>query len=589
MGQKMKKITKRDIGACILFFEKASQTIDCLKSILPSGVDIYVLNNNSSQSSTRIFENFCSKKKQITIFNSRKNLGVGNGRNYLIKRTKKEWLFFIDSDIVIETKEWIEKLCNHIEKNPNIECFIPSLFDIALNRAINYPPMNLIGNKIFWGERENWITNSFPGGASLVKRSLFKRLGPYDKRIFVGFEEIELCIRGILKGEPVMAKQIFDVKLVHNHKKAITKEDQKAVKTRYDLKEITKSLNIISKKHSVTLNGDWAAWTAKDVKEMLSSTIVPNNILLHSNKIKRFIIEKARKFLNNNYDLFPLGIKNVVCQFIPYAPAPKTSIIFFNKPSGGKETRLLDFGKIKLFFSNYPSIDSVILNYSWQKDTPQDFVNITNFLAQSQKFVGVVTKKELLKDTLALKQAPNYVSIIIDNQYKNNSTFRTIFLDAKKKFKNIGFSFTLTKKNYQEIYKIFGFCDELKPAFLDLISYPGNTLEERFEPKKVITMGDKEIISFINKACKNKKYVRTKPIYPEPENQIFYCNCYNHLITMDSDLKIGCCQMRLPTKNSQNLFFSKDPFNSPELKEKRLLWKKKEFPHRECKYCFINK
>jgi len=90
-----KHIDQIDLAACISFYEKLDQTKECIRTILPSGVNIYILNNGSSLSAQQALEMFCDGYKQIKILNSDFNLGVGVGKNYLVTHTTEEWLFFV--------------------------------------------------------------------------------------------------------------------------------------------------------------------------------------------------------------------------------------------------------------------------------------------------------------------------------------------------------------------------------------------------------------------------------------------------------------------------------------------------------------
>ena len=60
-------------------------------------------------------------------------------------------------------------------------------------------------------------TNTFPGGASFINRKLFDRVGLYDNKMFVGFEDFEICIRSIRLGIPIKAYLVHIIELIHHH------------------------------------------------------------------------------------------------------------------------------------------------------------------------------------------------------------------------------------------------------------------------------------------------------------------------------------------------------------------------------------
>jgi glycosyltransferase involved in cell wall biosynthesis len=283
------------IAVCVLFFEKVEQTIECIKSFLASGVNIYILNNGSSDKSRKTLGKFCGRYKQIKIFDSGKNLGVAVGRNYLITYTEEEWLLFIDNDIRIKTRNWLEKFREQISLHKDTEVFIPKLYNKRTRRYASKKFIEIEDNKaVINTEIQGEFSNCFPGGASFVNRKLFDRLGLYDKKMFIGLEDYELSIRGILQEKPIKAKIIEDIVLIHDHRLANKKEDQDAVNIRYNIDFTRNSINRIRKKHNILLVGDWISWCSK-----------AQNRLLHNQKqslkmrLTKLIPYKVRKIVKN--------------------------------------------------------------------------------------------------------------------------------------------------------------------------------------------------------------------------------------------------------------------------------------------------
>lgn len=270
-GRMRKSNSDLNLAAMILFHEKVEQTIECVQSILPSNINIYILNNNSSTSAREQLGNFCTGFERVKIFDSDVNLGVGNGRNYLISHTLEEWLFFIDNDITVKTHDWLFKIVSHINEHPNIDVFIPKLFNIHENSYVNYSNLAIEGNKIEHGAPvvDN-LLNIFPGGASFVNRNLFERLGLYDEKIFIELEDFEYSIRGIIKRDPIKAMLINDIELVHDHRKVHTVQDQKAVLNRYNMDNAEKSFNRIKEKYKdLTYIHEARPWIAKQIDSIL--------------------------------------------------------------------------------------------------------------------------------------------------------------------------------------------------------------------------------------------------------------------------------------------------------------------------------
>jgi GT2 family glycosyltransferase len=202
------------------------------------------LNNGSSQSSRKTFTDFSQQHDQIKLFDSDTNLGAWKGRNYLINQTKEEWLLFVDSDTVNRTRNWFRKFQSYLLGHPEVEMFIPRLFNVHENMYWRPWSSRLDGNTIRYGlDVVGDDRNAFPASHVFVIRKLFDRLGLFDEEMFIGFGEYELCLRGILSGEPVRAKVIHDIAFQHEHRKAANEFDRSASLVRYDYDLYQNSIN----------------------------------------------------------------------------------------------------------------------------------------------------------------------------------------------------------------------------------------------------------------------------------------------------------------------------------------------------------
>jgi len=262
---------QKNFAVLILFFEKARQTVECVKSFLPSGVRICILNNGSSERNSRTVERFCAPLDQVTLFRSDVNLGVSGGRNFLIEKTDEEFLFFADNDIVIKTNNWVDIALAAISAHPDAEAFAPRMFNVWENRFLPYFSIDIVDNRMVYrymdasdcgpGTRLNCIL----GGASIVKRALFERLGLYDSAMFVGFEDYELALRGI-RTQPIVCIPLKEVILHHDHAPLPgNASDRAAVALRYRVSLHEESIRQIRARHGVEFFNDtgWRKWVAQ--------------------------------------------------------------------------------------------------------------------------------------------------------------------------------------------------------------------------------------------------------------------------------------------------------------------------------------
>ncbi len=299
---------KVDLAIMILFHEKVEQTIECLKSFIPSGQKIYVLNNGSSKESVYQLKKFCEEYPQIKILDAGKNLGVGVGRNYLLQNTQEEWSFFVDNDIYVTKNNWLQNFIIHLRNNPDVEVFIPRLFNLHENNYVTYHALEFSDGRINYLLTEDGKLNNFPGGASIINRKLFKRLGFYDNRMFVGLEDFEFVIRGLLNNTPIKAKLVDDIELVHDHRKINKAVDKNAVLVRYNENSIQNSFDRMQSKYpNLNIQHEWRNW----VKEQKISLIEDTKYDLYSltPEFNFGARTKSRTIVSTNYSPNELNAK----------------------------------------------------------------------------------------------------------------------------------------------------------------------------------------------------------------------------------------------------------------------------------------
>ena len=257
------------LAVLILFFNKLEQTKDSIRSFLLSEVDIYVLNNGSPETEFKKLESVFNLNKQVHFFDTKKKLGPAGGRNYLIQNTFHSWLFFVDNDITIKPQtNWLTLINDYSIKHPSAEVICPRIYNIhesgymeRLNIEVNHGVMEL-------KEEPNGITNFFPEGGAIVKRTVFERIGFYDENMFA-FEGYEFALRALLSGKGALeVHHINNVELIHDHRFQKKKIDKEAVNQRYNKEKLKRSYEIICGKYNIVFKHDFEWWSKKQVLTM---------------------------------------------------------------------------------------------------------------------------------------------------------------------------------------------------------------------------------------------------------------------------------------------------------------------------------
>ena len=328
------------------------------------------------------------------------------------------------------------------------------------------------------------------------------------------------------------------------------------------------------------------------------------------------ILKKNKKKKNILKRWTPRAIKRIIKNASPTRKAtPKTCGLFMTNKCNLKcmgcrrsvlnieDSKEISLSTVKKLLSLYPDIKSFSIGGFGEPTLCEEFVNIMDFLKREGKKANIITNGTSINKILRLKYKPDriivslygydaksylfYTGIEVYNQVMNN------FLRLKAHFDNVGLVYIVTRENYRNLEKILPLCDKLKPDFLQLINYLAYDITKSDEVNKIITVKDNEIIEYIKRLCKNRDYIKEKPVYIDFENPKFNCTSYDTRINLDGDGNIGGCLRQIPPDSSfGNIFREKEPFNSTEMRRLRRLQhtmaKKEKTPHKECNYCFGN-
>ena len=168
--------------------------------------------------------------EEIVFISFKDNVGFGKLVNTAIERSKGDYFFIINADIIIEEKRSIEKILEYIEKNKDIGMVGPKLLNV--NNTVQqscfryYTPMTVLCRrtsigKTFFGRK---IINNFlmkdvfdkkevkepipvdwlMGSAMMVRKSDLEKVGVFDESFFMYFEDVDWARRFWRNGLKVM-------------------------------------------------------------------------------------------------------------------------------------------------------------------------------------------------------------------------------------------------------------------------------------------------------------------------------------------------------------------------------------------------
>ena len=175
------QITKENLTIIIVTIKSRNIIDDCLKSIDPSIKKIIVEN-----SSDREFVEYLKKKyENIECYLTGKNLGMGAGNNFGIKKSNTRYVMVLNPDTILKT----DTLSQIFAISKNLEFSILS----PLSDNKDYPNYK-INNKQEKNESDLFEVNQVDGYAMILDKKEFND-NFFDEKIFMYLENDDLCLR----------------------------------------------------------------------------------------------------------------------------------------------------------------------------------------------------------------------------------------------------------------------------------------------------------------------------------------------------------------------------------------------------------
>jgi GT2 family glycosyltransferase len=205
------------ISAIIVSWNAKEFLLECIDSILsqkvPASLEIIVIDNASSDGSAEAVK---AKFPDVKLICNKDNYGFAKGNNIGIKASDGDYLFLINSDVVVR-EGCLNKMIEYMNEHPKIgilgpkivgtndrvqrSCMgYPSLWN-ALTRALAldslFPGSKLFGGQLltFWGHDEVRAVEVINGCFWMLRRSAMQEVGLLDESFFIYGEDIDWCKR----------------------------------------------------------------------------------------------------------------------------------------------------------------------------------------------------------------------------------------------------------------------------------------------------------------------------------------------------------------------------------------------------------
>jgi N-acetylglucosaminyl-diphospho-decaprenol L-rhamnosyltransferase len=185
------------LSIIITTFNSEKVIENCLNKINFDDFEVYIVDNASSDNTlSKVKNNFPLAK----IIANTKNLGYSRGNNCALKIIKSDFALILNPDAFIFDED-LKKTLSLIATNPQIAILAPLLLNF-------YPAQNDDIAKEIAVVNGNLI-NIFPdftsvkyvvGACMILRMEVFKKIGFFDERIFLYYEDDEISWRAIKNG-----------------------------------------------------------------------------------------------------------------------------------------------------------------------------------------------------------------------------------------------------------------------------------------------------------------------------------------------------------------------------------------------------
>jgi len=219
---------KPQISIIIPTWNTADITLKCIDTLLkhtPKGfLQIIIVDNGSTDDTQQKLDSL----KTITYIRNDSNLGFSKGNNVGAKKATADTLFFLNSDMELIDSS-IVNMVEYFKINPNVGLLGPRFLnpDLTPQGSAMPPQTALNAFKEYWLGILSSYTKYTPqttmptpvwavsGGAVMISKADYLKVGGWDEKYFFYYEDLELC-RQIRK----LGKQVVyypQCQVIHRH------------------------------------------------------------------------------------------------------------------------------------------------------------------------------------------------------------------------------------------------------------------------------------------------------------------------------------------------------------------------------------
>jgi len=138
------------------------------------------------------------------------NRGAPAARNAAAATAGGEVLVFLDDDVRVEDRDFLERVRAAFERQPEMAVAAFHILDPKTHRARSFE----IPRRRKELEDEPCETSHFIAAGCAIRRRAYKAVGGMDESLFYGFEELDFCYRAVARGLCVFYRP--EIRVLHH-------------------------------------------------------------------------------------------------------------------------------------------------------------------------------------------------------------------------------------------------------------------------------------------------------------------------------------------------------------------------------------
>ena len=200
------------VSLVVVVYESGPTLGECLAAVRAQTFGDYEIILVDNASSDRTAQAAAQADPAIRLIENAENLGFAAAVNQGARIARGRWLALLNPDAYAEP-DWLARLVAATEANPAVHCFTSrQLMAEDPGRLDGLGDVMALAGYPFRGGYTHpnpvvlelgWVFSAC-GGAMLIDRDLFLRLGGFDERLFCYCEDVDLGYRLRLVGEPTL-------------------------------------------------------------------------------------------------------------------------------------------------------------------------------------------------------------------------------------------------------------------------------------------------------------------------------------------------------------------------------------------------